>query len=244
MPFAHAVFTDSYRERSEDRATIVPIVNGVVIVVADGVGGRAGGERAAQLATEYVCAAISTLDTRNARAWHRLAVALDRHLADDTEAGETTLVIAAVTKEPGRKGRVTGVSVGDSEAWWITADGHFDLTGGQQQKPFLGIGMVNPVPFSLPLPAVGTLLVATDGLFKYAPSERIEDVALLPELNEGARRLADLPRLNSGRLPDDIAIALCRFQGDTLTLNEKTASRKLNWYARLRTLFARSKNNA
>ena len=70
--------------------------------------------------------------------------------------------------------------------------------------------MARPVPFVLPTPHRGTIVAATDGLFKYAGSDPICDATLHPDIDTAARRLVDLVRLSSGRLPDDIAGCLCR----------------------------------
>jgi PPM family protein phosphatase len=122
--------------------------------------------------------------------------------------------------------RLVGVSVGDSEAWLVTSGGHYDLTGGQNRKPYLGEGMAEPVPFALPNPGYGTLVAATDGLFKYAAPERIEDATLQADLETAARRVADEARLPSGRFPDDIAVLLCRLGGET-GANRPSALRRL-----------------
>jgi serine/threonine protein phosphatase PrpC len=211
MMYAVARFADSYRADTEDRADIIPLgdgEDGIVLVVADGVGGRSGGGAAAESAVRRTREAVPSLtprESRDPRTWYRLAKAIDEGIAGEEDAGETTLVILCVTPR-----RLVGVSVGDSEAWLVTSGGHYDLTGGQKRKPYLGEGMADPVPFALPNPGYGTLLVATDGLFKYAPPERISDAALQTDLEEAARRVADEARLTSGRLSDDIVVLLCR----------------------------------
>jgi serine/threonine protein phosphatase PrpC len=202
-----ARFADSYRDATEDRIEIIEHgPDTVVLVVADGVGGRPGGGAASEMAVRLVREAVpSSLKITDHMAWYRLLGQIDRALLAEEEAGETTLVAACVTPK-----RIVGASVGDSEAWFVTPEGHFDLTGGQQKKPYLGTGMARPVPFVLPTPRNGTIVVATDGLFKYAPSDSICDAALHPDLSEATRRLVNLVRINSGRLPDDVAVLLCR----------------------------------
>jgi len=204
--FQTSCFADSYRAATEDQAEVVELgPEAVVLIVADGVGGRPGGGAAAERAVGLVREAAPSLKATDHMAWHRLAVRIDQALADDAEAGETTLVVVCVTPK-----RLVGVSVGDSEAWFVTPEGHFDLTGGQQKKPGLGSGMAWPVPFVMPTPHDGTIIAATDGLFKYAPPDPICDAALHPDPDEAARRLVNLVRLNSGRLPDGVAVVLCR----------------------------------
>jgi PPM family protein phosphatase len=211
MMYDVARFEDSYRNETEDRADIIPLGggdDGIVLVVADGVGGRPGGGAAAEEAVRWTREAVPSLpprERRDPRTWHHLAKKIDEAIAGEEDAGETTLVILCITPR-----RLVGVSVGDSEAWLVTSGGHYDLTGGQNRKPYLGEGMADPVPFALPNPGYGTVLVATDGLFKYAPPERIGDAVLQGSLEEAVVRVADEARLPSGRFSDDIMILLCR----------------------------------
>lgn len=199
-----ACFEDSYRAETEDRSAIVAVEAGQVLIVADGVGGQADGGPAAEYAVQRVKDAVPTLDITSPRAWYDLVKALDKELLESSETGQTTLAVVAVTPK-----KLIGVSVGDSESWLIQSAGRYNLTGGQNRKPYLGSG-ADPVPFSLPRPRNGTILLATDGLFKYAPEDPIMDTALMLNMEEAASRLADLARLPSGKLPDDIAILLCR----------------------------------
>jgi len=106
-------------------------------------------------------------------------------------------------------GRIVGVSVGDCGAWLIAQNGIDELTANQVRRPLLGSGEAIPVAFESAL-ADATLLLATDGLLKYARRDRIAAVALGPDLQMAAYALADLPRLRSGALPDDVGVILCR----------------------------------
>lgn len=206
-PFSTAVRLDSYRgDASEDRAGIFTAADGSpVVVVADGVGGRPGGGQAAtrllEVIGEFAMQAPTTRDH-----WARLLAHADSVISEDPDVGETTGVVAQVT--PHR--RIVGAYVGDSEAWCITEAGHRSLTE-RGEKPWLGSGGARPIPFATRIPASGaTLLVATDGLFRYARAEAIAEAALLPELEEAMATLALLPRRPSGQLPDDLAIVICR----------------------------------
>ena len=58
----------------------------------------------------------------------------------------------------------------------------------------------------------GTLLVASDGLVKYAPRERVCAAALEKNLPAAGRKIVDLARLRSGTLQDNVALVLCRRQ--------------------------------
>ncbi len=200
---------DSYRgEDSKDRAEIISADGSQILFVADGVGGRAGGAKAASLLRELVLDVAPQITRLDAPAWARFLTQADLLVRDDAEGGETTAVIAQVS-EDGRK--IAGASVGDSEAWFITGNGLFDLTEAQRKKPFLGSGGAVAVPFTLTVPADGgTLLVASDGLFKYASPEGILEAARLPNSEEAASELINAARLRSGSFSDDIAVLLCQ----------------------------------
>jgi hypothetical protein len=56
----------------------------------------------------------------------------------------------------------------------------------------------------------GTLLVASDGLLRYAKLADIARLAAGADLDAAARGLVELVRLSSGALPDDVAMVLGR----------------------------------
>src|SRR5688500_16219875 len=92
----------SYRAAIEDRAAVVPLPahGGVVVIVADGVGGRAGGGRAAQMATDRISeVAPKVSKPLDPETWRDLLFDVDQALNADAEAGETTAVIVAATRE-------------------------------------------------------------------------------------------------------------------------------------------------
>lgn len=182
--------------RNEDRVGHWSYADGIGILAADGAGGLSGGGRAADLVLELGRRAAPEADLV------KLLRAVDLALSADALAGEATGVIVIV-----RDAVVTGVSVGDSGAWMISPDGIVDLTAAQVRKPLLGSGEAMPVAFG-PLRLHGRLLVATDGLFKYARRDAIALAALLPDLDEAADRLLAAPRLPSGTLQDDVGLAL------------------------------------
>jgi serine/threonine protein phosphatase PrpC len=104
---------------------------------------------------------------------------------------------------------ICGASVGDSEAWLILAQGCHALTARQRRKPMLGTGAAVPVSFCMPW-AEGTLLLGSDGLFKYALADTIGEVARGGTPGAACDALVDLVRLPSGKLQDDIAVVVCR----------------------------------
>ncbi|HEY2587967.1 MAG TPA: protein phosphatase 2C domain-containing protein [Tepidisphaeraceae bacterium] len=203
--FEVAIQTEAFESHGQDRVDAIAHPHGIVLVVADGAGGTSGGAEAADavlLATRsYVTHAA---DIRDAMQWEQMLAAIDRQISISGN-GQTTAVILAVSE-----GGLSGASVGDSAAWLIDEqDGYRDLTAGQIRKPLLGSGASQPVAFEHAWKG-GTLLVATDGLVKYAPPARICEVARGPDLPTAARHLIDLVRLRTGALQDDVGVALCR----------------------------------
>jgi serine/threonine protein phosphatase PrpC len=195
--FIHATELCPRRGAGQDRISVSQARDRVVIALADGAGGAAGGERAASAVIDAVAAA-QTDD------W--VAVLTELELDPDRLGpGQTTAVVVTVTRDGLR-----GASVGDSGAWVIRGGGRIeDLTQAQHRKPLLGDHSV-AIPFRGGPLAGATLLVASDGLLRHAPPEEIVRVASGPDLAAAARQLVELVRLPSGELPDDIAIVLCR----------------------------------
>jgi serine/threonine protein phosphatase PrpC len=196
---------EAWAGRLEDRAEVFARAEEAVVVVADGAGGRPGAAYTAEAAVHMVGEFVAGRPLRwDPLAWCNLLRRIDEALAHDPAAGETTAVIAALSADG-----ILGASVGDSGAWLVTAEGVLDLTAHQRRKPFVGTGMAVPVPFAGPW-TTGTLLVASDGLFKYADRALIGAAAGAEDLERAARQLADLARLPSGKLQDDVTVVLCR----------------------------------
>jgi serine/threonine protein phosphatase PrpC len=203
--FETAKLLESYRLGLEDRAEVMAHPGGLVIALADGVGGAPGGARAAQLLTDVVRALSPRADNlHDARFWCGVLIRADQLIWSDAEAGHTTAVIAAVSEQG-----IAGASVGDSAAWHIRPQSWDDLTAGQQVRPFIGSGAAKPRAFAA-AQFDGTLLVASDGLVHHAPADRICQTARQKELKPAARDMVELVRLRAGMLQDDIAIVLCR----------------------------------
>jgi PPM family protein phosphatase len=187
---------------NQDRGLVVHDGPRIVLCVADGAGGRSGGLEAAILATEFVRQSASTVNT--AESSSELLRRMDAVLAKDPSAGETTCALAVLTAR-----EIFGASVGDSGAWLIPEEGaQVDLTCGQQRKPLLGSGEAWPVSFRHPIQA-GWVLLATDGLLKYASAARIVETCRQPSIDAAAQGLVGLVRYPSGALPDDVTIILC-----------------------------------
>ena len=197
-----AIATDSYRAASEDRAAVF----GSFAVVADGMGGRSGGADAA----EAVVNAVRELAERpDPHRWDhvRWMAELDRGMAESGAAGETTAVVVRLTD----RGPV-GVAVGDSVAWWVTADEWCDLAAAAKPKPWVGSGGAVPIPFALRVRHQGALLLATDGLTKYTSAERIVTVIHTTPFDDIPLSLIEIVRPPSGRLPDDVAVIVARWE--------------------------------
>jgi PPM family protein phosphatase len=194
--FIHAVEICPRRGAGQDRVAVVSDPDRVIIALADGAGGTSGGERAAMAVIE--AAMRSPVDD-----WPMILAELELD-PDRLGPGQTTAVILTVTRAG-----ITGASAGDSGAWLIRGDEIEDLTRAQHRKPLIGDHSL-AVPFAGGPLAGGTLLVASDGLLRFAKPEAIARAALGPDLATAAHELVALVRLPSGELPDDLAIVLCR----------------------------------
>lgn len=167
-----------------------------MFVVADGAGGTGGGAAAA----EAVIVAVEASQSHDAQGWVQLLGRVDSEL----KVGETTAVVCSVIGDT-----IAGASVGDSGAWRIENGAVDDLSQAQRRKPLLGSGRADAVPFTARLGSA-TLLLASDGLLKYASAERIAACVGGADLDAVARELVGLVRLRSAALPDDVAILLAR----------------------------------
>ncbi len=188
---------------NQDRGAVVESSAGLVLVVADGAGGRTGGAEAAAMAVELV--RQNAQELRDSDSCVRLLEQMDRIIAKDGTAGETTCALAVVTET-----QVYGASVGDSGVWVISESGFSDLTRGQARKPFIGSGAAWPISFAYDRTGAETLLLATDGLLKYTSSDRIATTCRNHDQAEAARGLIESVRYPSGALPDDVTVILAQ----------------------------------
>ena len=175
----------------QDRVRVVEIDGRLVIALADGAGGTGNGA----IAAETIVAAIGS--ERTAAQCCELIENLDAQLG----GGQSTAVVLVVGTN------LVGASVGDSGAWLIRDDGVDDLTQAQQRKPLVGDGcMATPIEAGF----AGTLLVASDGLLRYASRAAIAEIARSGDLAAAARALLQLVRLPTGELQDDVSVVLVR----------------------------------
>lgn len=173
-------------------------------VVADGAGGFAGGDKAAEMTNLVLWSEprVPMLDELiDAARKNDLDVDLD------PIAGETTLIQVVVSD-----GLVRGCSVGDSQAW-IVRDFVIDrLTGQQNRRPFHGSGRAKHVAFERQL-GDGTLICGSDGVFNYIPRDVIVRSCELSDLEKLVDTLLHNARLGSGALQDDFCLLVCRMTG-------------------------------
>ncbi|HEX9995615.1 MAG TPA: protein phosphatase 2C domain-containing protein [Abditibacterium sp.] len=176
-----------------------------IVALADGAGGRAGGGEAAQIVVQEAAkVAQSVRNPRDAKFWAHWLREIDILIRDDERAGETTAVIAAIGAD-----FVVGASVGDSSIWLVDEKTSLDLSERQTRKPFLGIGGASPMAFSARL-CGQTVLLGSDGLFKYAVTEVIAKITRGTAIEKSADELIECVRYPSGALPDDFSCVLCR----------------------------------
>ena len=198
----HARELASDRADSEDRAEVFANGDALVVVVADGAGGIGGGAAAADalLAAVRSAALDPSTSVLDAALWSRIFRETDAELAA-AMSGETTAVVVVI-----HAAGLLGVSVGDSEAWVVTDRGVDDLTAGQSRRR-LGSGRAAPVAFDR-TSVDGVLVVATDGLFQYAPRDTIAGAVRGPLPEEACRHLVASVKLRSGGLQDDVGVVV------------------------------------
>jgi serine/threonine protein phosphatase PrpC len=184
-----------------DRVAIVRQPHLTTVIVADGSSGTSGAAEAAELTIREVTALVTSSSASGLLDWCTILEHTDR--AVTAGRGQCAVAIAGIAR-----GTVTGASVGDCCVWLLTYDGINDLTESQFRKPLLGAGRSVPVGFGTSLG--GTLLVASDGLWKYVQRNRIAAIAREPRLETAVQRLVETCRLPSGDLQDDVSVVLCR----------------------------------
>lgn len=197
MPDATIISRVVPASADEDRVARRSFDGAELVVLADGAGGVTGGRQAADRIVRHE---FRTL--RDPADCVDELRRLDNELSSDASRGESTAVLLIL-----REGRVFGASVGDSGAWALTTEAIFDLTGRQHRKPLLGSGIAEPIGFG-PFFFNDRLLVASDGLLKYAPRERIHRVAFMQDVNAAADELIAAALLPGGGLQDDLALVI------------------------------------
>jgi PPM family protein phosphatase len=181
----------------------------LLVALADGQGGRAGGREAARVA----CAACvevalgrSVKDLMRPGVWEEAGRAADGAVARAAGAGFTTLVAFAVYRD-----WLAGASSGDSAALMVNAgEEGVILTGGQVKDPPVGSGAAVFTPFGARLSAPWTALALSDGVWKYAGWEGVWEVARRCAGEEVAGELRRRAALRSGALADDFTVVVVK----------------------------------
>ena len=197
----HASRTEEARPGLGDvRIAEIRMPGHTLFVVADGASGAARGADAA----EAVCDAASAYeDWLMPSDWAGWLAHVDREMSRSRVG-----LAAAVVIEIWDDGRIVGASVGDCEAWMFGGGtASRSLTARQARKPLMGEGTARPVAFEARL-GRGTLLMATDGLWKYMKPAQIAKAAAIRPLEVACTALVGGVRLKSGELQDDVAIVL------------------------------------
>jgi serine/threonine protein phosphatase PrpC len=185
---------------------VIRTLEATVLAVADGSGGLGGGAEAAEHAVRMISDAAHAGIAQDPGSWVSLIARIDATPA--AGHGQCALVVAAIVGT-----RIVGASAGDCDAWLVT-DGIQNLTEHQIGKPLVGSGFVVPVGFEAEL-GKGTLLLASDGLLKYARRNQIAALMRGADFQAVPQQLAQLLRLRSGELPDDLAIIVCRCRNES-----------------------------
>jgi len=200
--FKTKLATEAAFSENQDRAAIIKHSDGLVLAIADGAGGIGGGGEAAELAIQLVKASAVANEFMNPFTYYNLLIEADDILFEHPIAGETTAIVVAVNDD-----LVCGASVGDSGAFLIQNQSEIDLTAKQRRKPLIGSGIATPTAFG-PVPLKGTVLLATDGLIKYAAQPLIRKIVQSSSANEAAKALIECVRYPSGNLPDDVTVII------------------------------------
>jgi hypothetical protein len=181
--------------------------------VADGQGGQPGGGPAARCACETflrIAGQATLAELMLLRMWDDILGYVDRTVADDAEAGYTTLVAFCIAG-----GHLAGASCGDS-GLVVAAAGQEPriLTTRQSKNPPVGSGAALFVPFSAALSPPWTVLAMTDGVWKYSGWDTVLQAAagVPDEAIRSLRQRAGLPV--TGALQDDFTLVALHATAD------------------------------
>jgi PPM family protein phosphatase len=203
--FQYAQAAATVQPEAQESARIFERKDALVVVVADGGGGMRGGGAASRSLIAVVESAVN--DERFAledlEAWLSIFHETDVGLASNG-AGETTGIVVVLSERG-----LVGVSTGDSEAWVVSGSEVDNLTVGQHRRQRLGTNQATPTIFRRPVPR-DALVVASDGLFKFAARDVIANIVRGGEVGPAAEGLVDLVKLRSGKVAEDVAVVLVR----------------------------------
>lgn len=203
--FRVATATSAAGARCDDHVSVTRRQDGLVLALADGAGNDPmGGELANWLVDQIQRRATEAKKLPNADLLARWCEELDRSWFASNKSGESTIVVVSLDGS-----RVQGASVGDSGAWLVHSGRYDELTAEQRRRPLLGQGRATVLAFG-PVPMQGVLMLATNGLLKYAPAHEILRHATELNVSVAAAKLTDVVRTAAGTLQDDVAVIVCR----------------------------------
>lgn len=194
MKLQYALDVRAASARGQDRVGVLVTRDHTVFVLADGAGGQGGGAAAADSAVKTALQAAESARFCLHAVFSRIEMAVAG------TGGLTTLLLVMVQ---GRE--ISGISCGDSEAWLISDTAVNALTSRQIRRPLVGEGSTG-IYFAHRFE--GKLLLASDGLIKYTPQQKILEVVRNLEPLEACAQLLRLPELRSGALPDDVGVVV------------------------------------
>jgi serine/threonine protein phosphatase PrpC len=205
----HSTYTEAgHHHANEDSLAVQPHPTDfgtLLCVLADGQGGQAGGAVASQIAVSKcleLAAAYSAKQLRASSSWEKILSGADQAVRDHLDAGFTTLIALGIVGN-----KISGASCGDSAAMLVNSSSFELLTEGQRKNPPIGTGGASPTAFSTELNGDSTLLVMSDGVWKFVGYDAI---ASLSRLKQGHDLIMALRQqqlnLNGGALPDDFSI--------------------------------------
>lgn len=164
--FVHSEAGD--RHANEDAHVIEPhpeLQDMLLVSLSDGQGGQFGGAQAGRTAAQTavkLAASCGPRELLKETAWLPIIAGADDAVAEDPAAGYSTLVALVVSNRS-----LAGASVGDSAAF-LRSDGQDRLlTDDQRKNPPVGSGSAYPIGFSASLRSPWTLLVVSDGVYRY-----------------------------------------------------------------------------
>jgi serine/threonine protein phosphatase PrpC len=175
--------------------------------LADGQGGRAGGATASHLAvTSALNAAFeySPAQLLKQNLWTDIIRAADEKVCNCNDAGYTTLICLGVAGA-----EIRGASCGDSAAVLYDGQNIVWLTDRQRKNPPVGSRGAVPVAFAARLYPGWKLLVMSDGVWKYAGIDEVEQALMQYHNLEIINRLKyQVLSAHHERLPDDFSAVL------------------------------------